>query len=256
MINIGEIKKHYPGINGFERALLREYLQYKILNAIFVSKIGRKLSFLGGTALKIVYGGYRFSEDLDFDNFNLGKNEFEQMTHEIKRALDLEGYLTEIRNVYKGAFHCHIKISELLFNNNLSHMASEKLVIQVDTVPHNFKYEPKVYYLQKFDVGRNIKVTPIDILLSQKIAAIFGRKRTKGRDFYDVLHLINRTDFNYEYLDFKLGIKNKKELKEKLLSFCQDLNFAHLSEDVMPFLLKKQDAEQILHFQEYIEQEL
>ncbi|MDP2736876.1 MAG: nucleotidyl transferase AbiEii/AbiGii toxin family protein, partial [bacterium] len=238
MINLSEIKKYYPNLTGFDKSILREYLQYKILDIIFKSAVADKLSFIGGTALKICYGGTRFSEDLDFDNFGLTEKEFIELSEIIKKELQLEGYEVEIKNVFKGAFRCNIRIPKLLKENNLSVMADEKILIQVDTTPHSFNYKPDNFLLQKFDIFRNIKLAPPDILLSMKAGAIFGRKRMKGRDFYDMVYLLSLADFNYGYLDAKLGIKNKAELKKKLIEATADLNLKALAEDVMPFLIK------------------
>ena len=55
----------------YPRNILVEYIQCEILDSLFKQKEGISLSFIGGTALRIVYGGNRFSEDLDFDNFGL-----------------------------------------------------------------------------------------------------------------------------------------------------------------------------------------
>src|SRR3989338_7513795 len=115
MINVDELKKYYPGLKGFERSVLREYIQHKILDIIFKNKIGSKLSFWGGTAIKICYGSLRFSEDLDFDNFNLGQAEFTKLSIIIQKELSYEGYAVETRNVFKDAFRCYIKIPSILY---------------------------------------------------------------------------------------------------------------------------------------------
>jgi len=92
MLDLVTIKKNYPeNLQPFERFVLREYLQYKILQIIFDSEYGKKLCFLGGTALRVVYGNKRFSEDLDFDNFGLNEQDFDNMIQEIKRKMELEG---------------------------------------------------------------------------------------------------------------------------------------------------------------------
>ena len=254
MINLNEIRKYYPNLIGFDKNILREYLQYKILDIIFKSEIAGKLAFIGGTAIKICHGSSRFSEDLDFDNFGLTEKEFIRLAEVIKKELQLEGYEVEIKNIFKGAFRCNIKIPSLLKENNLSAMADEKILIQVDTAPHSFNYKPNNFLLQKFDIFRNIKLTPPDILLSMKAGAIFGRKRMKGRDFYDIVYLLGLANFNYDYLNAKLGIKNKVELKKKLLEAVADLNLAALAEDVLPILIKPDDKERVLRFREYIEQ--
>lgn len=46
-------------------------MQYKILALIFNSDFATKFAFLGGTCLRIVHQTNRFSEDLDFDNFDV-----------------------------------------------------------------------------------------------------------------------------------------------------------------------------------------
>lgn len=50
-----------------KRAILREYLQVKILEIIYQERISKNLFFVGGTALRLLRGLDRFSEDLDFD---------------------------------------------------------------------------------------------------------------------------------------------------------------------------------------------
>ncbi len=256
MLNIEEIKKYYPSIRGFDLGILREYLQYKILDIIFKNKVANKLSFLGGTAIKICYGSGRFSEDLDFDNFSLSQDEFIDLSSDIKTKLELEGYQVEIKNVFKGAFRSYIKILNVLQKNNLSVARDEKILVQLDTFPHNFDYQVNDFLMQKFDVFRNIKVTPVDIILSMKIATIFGRKRMKGRDFYDIVYLLGQGDFNYQYLDYKLSISNEGDLKKALLDFISDLDFKSLALDVEPFLIKPDDKDLVLFFKDYIQQRL
>lgn len=256
MISIEELKKYYPNLRGFERNILREYLQYKILDIIFKNKIGSKLSFLGGTAIKICHGSLRFSEDLDFDNFNLGQDEFLELSVIIQKELSYEGYTVETRNVFKGTFRCYIRIPDVLFESKLSHMKGEKILIQIDTASHGFRYEPYNFLLNKFEVFRKIKVTPADIILSQKAAAIFGRKRAKGRDFYDLVYLMGIAEFNFDYLNFKFGIENRARLKDELLMKTKNLNFRELTRDCLPFLINPDDSERILSFREYIEQKL
>lgn len=118
MISVNQIEQYYPeNLRGFKRNILREYLQYKILEIIFNSMLAPKLSFLGGTALRIVHENSRFSEDLDFDNFQLNEDDFLLLTKEIQTGLHREGYNVEIRNVLKRAFRCYIKLPQVLVDN-------------------------------------------------------------------------------------------------------------------------------------------
>ena len=231
---------------------MREYLQYKILEIIFNSKYARDLIFLGGTALRIVYNNSRFSEDLDFDNFSLTPEQFIDLASEVKKKLELEGYEVEIKNVFKNAYRSYIRIPNILFDNDMSNLKEEKIMIQIDTLPHNFDYQKDTKILNKFDVFTQIFTTPIDILLSQKIYAALNRSRAKGRDFFDIVFLFSQTKPNYEYLQKKLDVKSGQELKETLLRKTADLNFDNLAKDIGPFLINNEDSKKVKLFREYI----
>lgn len=253
MINLNELLAAYPPkLQGFQKNILREYLQCKILEIIFNSKYARKLSFLGGTALRIVYNHSRFSEDLDFDNFGLTKDEFIAVSEIVKKGLEMEGYEAEVRPVFKGAFRCYLKLPQILYQEGLTAHKGEKILIQIDTVAHNFKYRPQRKIVNKFDVLTEIFTTPPDILLSQKICAALGRKRTKGRDFYDILFLWNKTQPNFEYLREKLEITNLKELKKELFKKIKTLDFKQLAREVGPFLFDAGEARKLELFGEVI----
>lgn len=127
MIVFSEIIKQYPeDLRKFERFIFREYLQYKVLQIVFNSESANRLSFLGGTCLRIVHGNRRFSEDIDFDNFNLSIEEFDKISSLIAKELSKEGYETEIRTVHKGAYHCYIKFPELIYSEGLPGYKEEK----------------------------------------------------------------------------------------------------------------------------------
>lgn len=95
-------------------------------------------------------------------------------------------------------------------------------------------------------------MTPPDILLSQKIAAALGRKRAKGRDFYDIIFLLSFTKPNYAYLQQKLGIANPESLRQQLLHHIKPFDFKHLGQDVQEFLFNRNDVRKIELFSEFI----
>ena len=255
MLSIKEIESYYPeNLRAFKRSLMREYIQYKILEIIFGSNQAAKLSFLGGTAIRMLHGNKRFSEDLDFDNFGLKEKEFENLAAEIRKKLKMEGYNIEIKNVLKNAYHCYVRIPGLLFDMGLSGHKEEKILIQIDTEPQHFDYLPDNLIVNRFDVFCRIRVTPPDILLSQKIVAIFNRKRKMGRDFYDTLFLFGKVSPNFDFLRLKIGMQNMAELKKHLLSLCKELDFTALARDVEPFLFSGIEAKKVLAFPDYIEQ--
>lgn len=253
MLDIKQIESFYPeSLRPFKKNILREYIQYKILEAIFDSKFGDKLVFMGGTAARILYQNTRFSEDLDFDNLGMTQKEFKELIAIITKRLSLEGYSLETKEVFKGAYRSYLRISDILFENSLSGHREEKLLIQIDTEPQGFFYKPDKLIINKFDVFLRIKAVPLDILLAQKLYAIFKRKRAMGRDFYDAVFLFGKTGPNFAYLRSKLKINNMGELKTKLLLKCKELNFKHLAKDVETFLFNPADSKKVLFFCDYI----
>ena len=253
MLDLAQIESFYPeNLRSFKRNLLREYLQYKILETIANSEFASKLCFMGGTAIHIVHAIPRFSEDLDFDNIGIEKNDFEQLVNGIKKRLTLEGYSVEITASYKNAYTASIKIANILFENSLSMHKGEKMLIQLDTEPQHFNYKMDSVIINKFDIFSSINVVPVDVLLAQKIFAIFMRKRPMGRDFYDVIFLFGKTKPNYAYLQLKLGVKDTADLRHRLDEKCKKLDFAHLAKDIEQFLFNPSDARKILLFKDYV----
>lgn len=257
MLSLTEIEKYYPShLKGFKRFIIREYLQHKILQIVFDNRdYANKLCFLGGTCLRLVHENTRFSEDLDFDNFNLTEQDFESISLVITKDLKKEGYEVEVKNTFKGAFHCYVRFPELLFREGLSGHREEKILIQLDTEPQHFDFEPASHILNKFDVFTEILTTPEDILLAQKFYAILNRKRGKGRDFFDAVFLLGKgIKPNYDYLKIKKDIDSPEALKEAVLTHCQTLDMMEMATDVAPFLFQPNDEKKVRLFVEYMQQ--
>lgn len=254
MLDIQEIEQYYPeNLRIFKRFMLREYLQYKILEIVFNGPFAEKLIFLGGTSLRLVHGNQRFSEDLDFDNFDLSRNEFDEISQNIAIQLERMGYATEIKQVAKGAYHCYIRFPKILFEQGLSGYKEEKILIQLDTEPQPFEFVPDEPILNKFDVFTRIFSTPLNLLMAQKCYAILNRPRNKGRDFYDLVFLMGKEIApNMAYLFQKAGIRNTTELKDQLLDKCNTLNMDEMTGDVAPFLFSPKDEKKIRFFVDYL----
>lgn len=257
MLTLEQVKK-YAGEEVFNRnpkAVLVEYLQYEILDSLFKQKNSEKLSFIGGTSIRIVYQGQRFSEDLDFDNFGLSFRDFKKLLDETAVDMKIKGFELEFRFVEKMAFHCYVKFPKILFSNKLSSHIDEKILIRIDAVKKEKSVKTEIYILNNFGVYRKILVNPIGVILSQKILAILERKREKGRDLYDVSYLLGITDPDYEYF------KKKKrwtqgEVKTRLIERIETFKIKELSDEVLPLLLKPEEKDRVLTFKEYIEQRL
>jgi predicted nucleotidyltransferase component of viral defense system len=218
MLSYNSIQSAYPvSLHSKGRFIIREYLQYKLLEIIYTSVFASKLIFLGGTNLRIVHGNQRFSEDLDFDNKGMSTGEFDELAELIVLKLSAEGY-------------------------------------QVDTESQNYTYEPNLIFLNKFDVFTQIYTTTLETLLAQKYYAVLNRPRNKGRDFYDIVFILSKIkEPDYSYLDQKLGIKTSVQLKEAILRHCSTLNMNEMANDVAPFLFQPSEVIQIQHFPSYLQ---
>ena len=256
MLDLKQIESFYPeNLRIHKRNLLREYLQYVILDVIYSSRYGSRLVFMGGTAIHIIHGIRRFSEDLDFDNKGLSKDDFEGLSQNVLRKLKLYGYSVEIQNRYRGAFHCLVKFPGIFYQYDISSHPQEKLTIQIDSEPQNVDYKPERVFLNKFDIFLKINVVPPEVLLAQKILAILNRPRPMGRDFYDVIFLFSKTNPDFNFLKEKMVLSEKismKKVKDKLLLKCEKINFKKLTEDVKPFLFYPSEAEKIKLFPDFI----
>jgi len=253
MLPLSEIRSYYPSfLHSRGEFLVREYLQYKILELLFQSEYALKFAFLGGTCLRIVYENARFSEDLDFDNFDLAADDFEKVSHLLHLGLERQGFQAEMRNVIRGTYHCYIRFPGLLYEMGLSGHREAKIRINLDTEPQHFSFEPETHSLNRFDVFTSVRTTPQDILLSQKMVAITQRRRPQGRDFFDAVFLLGRTKPNYAFLDFKIKVSDPEELRMYLLEVCNQFDFKELANDVKPFLFHPKDVKRIELFPEFI----
>ena len=77
-----------------------------------------------------------------------------------------------------------------------------------------------------------------------------------GRDFFDVVFLLAKSGVNLDYLDRKMAIRNKKELRDRLLRQCKQLDFSRLTKDLEPFVYSKKELQRVLMFPDFIQQAL
>ncbi len=74
-----------------------------------------------------------------------------------------------------------------------------------------------------------------------------------GRDFFDTVYLFNRTKPDFDYLKLSMNINDMAELKDRLFTYCEKLNFKLLTKDVEPFLVNPNDKKKVLLFNDFIE---
>jgi predicted nucleotidyltransferase component of viral defense system len=252
MLTIDQLSDYFPADlrRKNPQGVLVEYLQHELLDSIFKEKLSASLSFIGGTAIRILFHNTRFSEDLDFDNFGLSFIEFETVLKNACKDMVNKGFLIEYRFVERGAYHCYIKFPNILYQSGISPESSRKILIRIDTEAKGKYYEPQKYIINRFTLYRQICTAPAAVLLAQKMITVLQRKREKGRDLFDVSFLMGLAEPDFGYITKCMNINQKQFLKlfnERLQEL--DLNF--LARDVEPFLFSSEQKERILTFKDY-----
>lgn len=227
---------------------LREFLQILILKIIFDLGYFKNLSFVGGTALRIIYDLRRFSEDLDFSLANDKNYDFHTFVEALKKQL--ENYALEVdikcrdKNVVQNT---DIKFKNLLNKLGISAIEEEKLFIKVeiDSSPPDGA-DSEISLVNKTYLF-SIVHYDLPSLYATKLHACFFRKYTKGRDFYDLVWylgkkivpnfiLLNNAIYQTRGKQETVNSENfGKFLKDKLA----DVNFKDVKRDVERFLEDK-----------------
>jgi len=252
MLTVEQISGHFPPPmrQRNPRGMLVEYLQYELLDSLFKNSAAAALSFIGGTAIRILHDSHRFSEDLDFYNFGLSFAQFEDLLKTVCRDMEYKGFLIEYRIVEKGAYHCYIRFTEILHQSGLTPDAGRKILIRIDSEAKEKIYEPRKVFLNKFAVYRRIPAAPAGVLLAQKMITILYRKREKGRDIYDVSFLMGLAVPDFAYIEKLLGL-DPKEFSQRFKERLGELDMNALARDVEPFLFVPEERERVASFREY-----
>lgn len=257
MIDIHLIKKYFPKDireNAiYYKYMLKEYIQLLILDYLSNSPHIKKLSFIGGTNLRLVMGIDRFSEDIDFDCKNLSEEEFIQMTDDILIYLQRNGYQVESRdnkNKKLKAFRRSIYFPEFLFDLGLSGHRTERFLIKIEGQDQLITYKTVLKNIKGCGFFFPFPVPSDEIMCSMKLSALLSR--SKGRDFYDTMFLLGFTKPDYAFLSKKMGIKSATELKKLLDNLLDSINLNSKSKDFEHLLFNKHKNKQILHFREFV----
>jgi predicted nucleotidyltransferase component of viral defense system len=246
----------------YENAL-KEIIQEVALLGLWRSKFFEHAAFYGGTALRILYGLNRFSEDIDFSLV------------ESRKDFDLEPYLTAIESELSGMdFNVEIaekvktiktaidsafikegtkehlikidvpeEIHEKIYRNDRL-----KIKLEVDTdPPGGFEIETK-FLLQP--IPFSVKSYKPPDLFAGKIHAVLARAwqsgRIKGRDYYDFVWYIGKdVPVHLSHLEKRLRQTHtwtsKKSMgRDDLLKLLENkfsnLDFELAKKDVLPFI--------------------
>lgn len=227
---------------------LREQLHHLILQEADRCGAFQQLCFVGGTALRILHGLDRFSEDLDFSVFAPASPTFDfaRVVQAIHRAITAYGFactLKEKRQAQAVA-SCFFSFDRLLHAVHPSFRTNQRLAIKWDVdcrPPHGAiaTMSPvtgiRVYTIRHYDLPS---------LFAGKLHAVLCRAYTKGRDIYDLLwYLGKRVPVNTTLLGAALAQSQgrsftltRESLQELLTQRLRTLDLAKARADVQPFL--------------------
>ncbi len=208
-------KQHQMGV--FPN-IIREYFQHVFLTELYKLPDAQKLLFKGGTALRIVYGSPRFSEDLDFSLFGV-------LSHDVKSFV--EGlFIKTLAEIEKMGIHVtlgqrfgatsggYLGIATFqVFDHqpisveiNISTRNDKVIKGEVDSVANNFVPTYTIIHLPQAEI------------IEEKI---FGAlvERKKPRDFYDLYFIMRKGMLSPEQK------KKLSPIKDSIIAEAKKINF-------------------------------
>lgn len=253
MIDINYIRNFFPPAiaqeSRFDRYMLKEYLQLLILDYMATTPYISKMVFIGGTNLRLIQGIDRFSEDLDFDCKGLSEQEFIAMTDSIVNYLQQNNIIVETRdkaNPKLTAFRRNLYFPEMLFKLGLTGHREERLLVKVEAQNQGVYYQPIVANINRMGFFFGVQTPPLDVLCAMKFAAILSRQ--KGRDFYDVIFLLSKTNPNMDFLAARTGISSLDNLQTAIEERITTIDLKQKKRDFVHLLFNEAHAERVLQF--------
>lgn len=254
MIDLAFIRSFFPpaiaGDNRFQRYMLKEYLQLLILDHLANSSYVKQLIFIGGTNLRLIHGIDRFSEDLDFDCKDMSEADFLALTDDVVRFLNQNGLVVETRdnpNPKLTAFRRNLYFPQLLFDLGLTGHRDERFLIKIEAQDQGVPYQPEIATINRMGFFFSIQVPPVDVLCAMKFSAILGRQ--KGRDFYDTIFLLSKTNPDMKFLQARSGIVSMDELKNAISALLKNIDLNQKKKDFAHLLFNESNADRILQFE-------
>lgn len=171
--------------------IVREYFQHIFLECLYQQAEANKLLFKGGTALRIIYGSPRFSEDLDFSIFDLPQRQVaifvENLFVQTLERLEQRGVQINLNSksgATTGGYFGSATLSLSGFRPidieiNISSRKGKKVRGEVETIAGDFTTTFTLIHL------------PVEMLVEEKVfGALMDRK--KPRDFYDLYFMMRK----------------------------------------------------------------
>lgn len=246
---------------------LKEIIQEIALLGLWRAKFFEKAAFYGGTALRILYGLDRFSEDLDFSLlkpdscFTLApyeraiQAELESFGFQVSFQLVEKSQETAIQSAFLKAntLEHFIKIGVPLAERKKCHLEeSLKIKLECDTDPPlGFATEAR-FLLQPIPFSV-VTYTKPDLFAGKMHALLFRnwQKRVKGRDWYDFVWFVSQNiPLHLAHLAERMkqtdNLSPNQSLKphdfyEILHHKIDSLDIEQAKKDILPFL-RNRDA--------------
>jgi predicted nucleotidyltransferase component of viral defense system len=165
----------------------RDYLQHLLLSRLYARPQG--LILKGGTALRLVYQGNRYSEDLDFngpDDVDALRDLWRQVIADLKNF----GIQAEVQSEWESEADYGLDVS---YQGPLydGHDRQSKIRLDVNRQPEPMDTRRKLVTSEYDDVGPFVvTVLTVEHLMAEKIRHLWVRG--KPRDLYDVWSLLQQ----------------------------------------------------------------
>ncbi len=234
-----------------KRGVIREFLQSKFVASLYALPKSEKLSFIGGTSLRLLRGINRFSEDMDFDNLGLTDTEISGLVEEAVRRFQVEGIDLELHSNFKeDKKYFDLRFPGLLKELGITSNPREKLMIKIDYAMYWKGQKNEAVLFNKYGFIANVVTNPLNQLIVQKLGAYLNRKQTQPRDIYDVVWLFSqgaRLDLDFVRANNLDGLPDKvsKKFEEEGIPD----NFYNKLE---PFLFTSEDVQKLRLFKDVV----
>lgn len=229
------------------RNILKEKIQFYILDYVYKSTWRKNFIFKGGTCLRICFGLPRLSEDLDFDVQNYPQFSIqtfcEKMRDYFTKTLQYTKLSTKLANNRRTIY---LKFPILLnLGVPIGKSESDIVTVRIDFAPvvgTKFKTEISIkstndisFLVQRYSIKDLFAGKIVAILQRETIEGIVRQERVKGRDFFDLIWFLEKKVVpNWNYLQ-EITTCNQKEIIEKLNIKAKKVIYSQLKDDLTPF---------------------
>lgn len=225
--------------------VVREYCQHLFLSELYKLEKSGHMLFKGGTALRVIYGSPRFSEDLDFSIFAVDAHQrtsfIENLFADVLSSIERIGLRVTLgpkpgptgEGYYGDAtfqLHDYPSIQVAL---NISSRNGRSVQPEVDAITNDYIPTYTILHLPQAD------------LVDEKVfGALLDRK--KERDFYDLYFLLRKN---------MLTAEQKAKLAMEKATIVREAHHKDFQNELGAFLPQDQQAI-IRNFADVLEREL